>query len=107
VVSPDVAEGFESLVGVTLVQRRYEPAALDVTRVGVATAAAAERVTTIVPMINGMAQIEIFKMFREIEADRYDKDTIVREAYKILRILKSINMTSLTVESCRSSRTLK
>ena len=63
----------------------------------VATAAAAERVTTIVPMINGMAQIEIFKMFREIEADRYDKDTIVREAYKILRILKSINaVTSIS-----------
>jgi len=54
-------------------------------------------ITTIVPMINGMAQIEIFKMFREIEADRYDKDTIVREAYKILRILKSINaVTSIS-----------
>jgi hypothetical protein len=38
-----------------------------------------------------MAQIEILKMFREIEANRYDKDTIVREAYKILRMLKSID----------------
>ena len=58
---------------------------------------AAVAITTIVPMINGMAQIEIFKMFREIEADRYDKDTIVREAYKILRILKSINaVTSIS-----------
>lgn len=62
-----------------------------------AVATAADRVTTVVPMINGMAQIEIFKMFREIEADRYDKDTIVREAYKILRILKSINaVTSIS-----------
>jgi hypothetical protein len=43
------------------------------------------------PLILGMAQIEILKMFREIEANRYDKDTIVREAYKILRMLKSIN----------------
>jgi len=58
---------------------------------------AAVAITTVVPMINGMAQIEIFKMFREIEADRYDKDTIVREAYKILRILKSINaVTSIS-----------
>jgi hypothetical protein len=38
-----------------------------------------------------MIQIEIFKMFREIEANRYDKDTIVREAYKILRMLKSVD----------------
>ena len=60
-------------------------------------ATAADRVTTVVSMINGMAQIEIFKMFREIEADRYDKDTIVREAYKIMRILKSINaVTSIS-----------
>lgn len=29
VVSPDFADGFESLAGVTLVQRRYEPADLD------------------------------------------------------------------------------
>ena len=49
-----------------------------------------DAVTTVIPMINGMIQIEIFKMFREIEAERYDKDTIVREAYKILRMLKSI-----------------
>jgi hypothetical protein len=48
-------------------------------------------VTPIFPLILGMAQIEIFKMFREMEADRYDKDTIVREAYKILRMLKSID----------------
>ena len=48
-------------------------------------------VTSLFPLILGMAQIEIFKMFREMEADRYDKDIIVREAYKILRILKSID----------------
>ena len=44
-----------------------------------------------------MIQIEIFKQFREIEAGstatggRYDKDTIVREAYKTLRMLKSLD----------------
>jgi hypothetical protein len=44
-----------------------------------------------------MIQIEIFKQFREIEASgaatggRYDKDTIVREAYKTLRMLKSLD----------------
>jgi hypothetical protein len=43
-----------------------------------------------------MVQIEIFKQFREIEASgaggsKYDKDTIVREAYKTLRMLKSLN----------------
>jgi len=58
--------------------------------------AAAAAVTTVIPMINGMIQIEIFKMFREIEAERYDKDTIVREAYKILRMLKSIEAMSMT-----------
>ena len=49
------------------------------------------------PPILGMIQIEIFKQFREIEAGgtatggRYDKDTIVREAYKTLRMLKSLD----------------
>ena len=53
------------------------------------------------PIILGMIQIEIFKQFREIEAgsssgtgtggSRFDKDTIVREAYKTLRMLKSLN----------------
>lgn len=59
-----------------------------------ATAAAVsigDLVTPLFPLILGMSQIEIFKMFREMEADRYDKDIIVREAYKILRILKSID----------------
>ena len=40
--------------------------------------------------IIGMIQIEIFKQFREIEAGTTDKDTIVREAYKTLRMLKSL-----------------
>ena len=54
-----------------------------------------------VSIILGMIQIEIFKQFREIEpnnhnhregnaAVRYDKDTIVREAYKTIRMLKSL-----------------
>jgi len=44
------------------------------------------------PTILGMIQIEIFKQFREIEAvSRFDKDTIVREAYKTLRMLKSLD----------------
>jgi len=54
-----------------------------------------------VSIILGMIQIEIFKQFREIEpnnnngggnaAVRYDKDTIVREAYKTIRMLKSLH----------------
>ena len=52
--------------------------------------------TTVNPLLLGMIQIEIFKQFREIEASgaggsKYDKDTIVREAYKTLRMLKSLN----------------
>jgi hypothetical protein len=43
------------------------------------------------PLILGMIQIEIFKQYREIEASRYDKDTIVREAYKTIRMLNSID----------------
>jgi uncharacterized protein YegL len=43
------------------------------------------------PVILGMIQIEIFKQFREIEAGTTDKDTIVREAYNTLRMLKSLN----------------
>jgi hypothetical protein len=50
-----------------------------------------ETVPTVIPIILGMIQIEIFKQFREIEANRYDKDTIVREAYKTLRMLRSID----------------
>ena len=42
-------------------------------------------------LILGMIQIEILKMFREAEADRYDKDTIVREAYKAKRMLNEID----------------
>jgi hypothetical protein len=54
------------------------------------------------PPILGMIQIEIFKQFREIEAggaggSKYDKDTIVREAYKTLRMLKSLNSSEPAV----------
>jgi hypothetical protein len=54
-------------------------------------AASPETIRTIVPLILGMIQIENLKQFREIEAARYDKDTIVREAYKTLRMLNSID----------------
>jgi hypothetical protein len=54
-------------------------------------AASTATIQTIVPLILGMIQIENLKQFREIEAARYDKDTIVREAYKTLRMLKSID----------------
>jgi hypothetical protein len=53
--------------------------------------------------VGGMIQIEIFKQFREIEAggtatggSKYDKDTIVREAYKTLRMLKSLQRIEST-----------
>jgi hypothetical protein len=42
-------------------------------------------------LILGMIQIETLKQFREIEADRIDLDRIVREAYKTLRMLYSID----------------
>jgi len=44
-----------------------------------------------ITLLNGMVQIEIFKQFREIESTRYDKDTIVSEAYKTMRMLKTID----------------
>jgi len=43
-----------------------------------------------IALILGMIQIEIFKQFREVEANRYDRDTILREAYKIKRMLNSL-----------------
>jgi hypothetical protein len=54
-------------------------------------AASPDTIRTIMPLILGMIQIENLKQFREIEAARYDKDTIVREAYKTLRMLNSID----------------
>ena len=45
-------------------------------------------------LILGMVQIEILKMFREAEADHYDKNTIVREAYKAKRMLNEIDAHS-------------
>jgi hypothetical protein len=56
------------------------------------------------PTILGMIQIEIFKQFREIEAvSRFDKDTIVREAYKTLRMLKSLD--TITADNQSSEAT--
>ena len=52
-----------------------------------ATATAAEDVLS---LINGMIHIEILKQYREIEADRYEMDAIVHEAYKTKRMLNSI-----------------
>jgi uncharacterized protein YegL len=45
----------------------------------------------VLSLINGMIHIEILKQYREIEADRYEMDTIVREAYKTKRMLNSIH----------------
>jgi len=45
----------------------------------------------VISLILGMTQIEIFKQFREVEAGRYDKDTIVHEAYKTIRMLYAID----------------
>lgn len=44
-----------------------------------------------ITLILGMIQIEILKQYREIEAKRYDMDIIVREAYKTLRMLYSVD----------------
>lgn len=59
------------------------------------TAAAPDEESTsaedVLSLINGMVHIEILKQYREIEADRYDMDTIVREAYKTKRMLNSIH----------------
>ena len=46
----------------------------------------------IFPIIQGMIQIEIFKQLRELEGNsNYDKDVIVREAYKTMRMLRAID----------------
>ena len=45
----------------------------------------------VMSLILGMIQIEILKQYREVEADRYDMDMIVREAYKTMRMLYSID----------------
>ena len=46
------------------------------------------------PIIQGMIQIEIFKQFRELDGSSYDKDVIVREAYKTMRMLKAIDIAT-------------
>ena len=48
-------------------------------------------VQLVATLMLGMIQIEIFKQYREIEANRYSKDLIVSEAYKTLRMLRSID----------------
>ena len=47
-------------------------------------------VQAVIPIIQGMIHIEVFKQFRELEGNNYDKDVIVREAYNTLRMLKAI-----------------
>lgn len=49
-----------------------------------------QAIQAVVPIIQAMIHIEIFKQFRELEGDNYDKDVIVREAYNTLRMLKAI-----------------
>ena len=56
-----------------------------------ATATATVTAEDVLSLINGMIHIEILKQYREIEADRYEMDTIVREAYKTKRMLNSIH----------------
>jgi len=53
-------------------------------------------VQLVATLILGMIQIEIFKQYREIEANRYNKDLIVSEAYKTLRMLRSIDFITNT-----------
>ena len=48
------------------------------------------------PIIQGMIQIEIFKQFRELDGSNYDKDVIVSEAYKTMRMLKAIDIETKT-----------
>lgn len=57
-----------------------------------ATSAASSTPAEILSMVLGMLQIELFKLMRELEADEsiYEMDTIVTEAYKVMRILKYI-----------------
>ena len=49
-----------------------------------------QAIQAVIPIIQAMIHIEIFKQFRELEGDNYDKDVIVREAYNTLRMLKAI-----------------
>ncbi len=61
---------------------------------------------TVSSLILGMIQIEIFKQFREIEAGRYDKDTIVREAYKTMRMLNTLDTMTRKSTPTIASQTL-
>lgn len=60
----------------------------------------------VISLVLGMTQIEIFKQFREIEAERYDKDMIVREAYKTKRMLNSIDAITRQSNSNITSQTM-
>jgi uncharacterized protein YegL len=57
---------------------------------GLACADSERAIQAVIPIIQGMIHIEIFKQFRELEGNNYDKDVIVREAYNTLRMLKAI-----------------
>ena len=48
----------------------------------------------VLPIIQGMIQIEVFKQLRELEGTEYNKDIIVREAYKTMRMLKAIDLVA-------------
>lgn len=63
---------------------------MTLTEQGVACAESDRAIQAVIPIIQAMVHIEIFKQFRELEGDNYDKDVIVREAYNTLRMLKAI-----------------
>jgi uncharacterized protein YegL len=45
----------------------------------------------VIPIIQGMIHIEVFKQFRELEGTSYNKTVIVREAYNTMLMLKAID----------------
>lgn len=55
-----------------------------------------DRVQFVIPIVQGMIQIEGFKAMRELERTQYNKDVIVCEAYKLMRMLKSIAVFTKT-----------
>ena len=46
----------------------------------------------VIPIIQGMIHIEVFKQFRELEGTSYNKTVIVREAYNTMLMLKAIDV---------------
>jgi hypothetical protein len=71
-----------------LLLRTYD--SLTLTERGLACTESDGAIQAVIPIIQAMIHIEIFKQFRELEGDNYDKDVIVREAYNTLRMLKAI-----------------